>query len=139
MELIRRLEQVARSQYRVGGAQHADVVRAQVELGKLEDELRTLKALKQPIAAKLNAALGRPADADVPWPTQASPEAIDVTDQRVLAWLREASPELKALDAEIVNEELDLGDLLLDAFFVVGHGSPLRDCHFGRSRCEGGL
>lgn len=105
MELIRRLEQVARSQYRVGGAQHADVIRAQVELGKLEDQLRTLRDLRQPITARLNAALGRPANADVPWPTQAPPEAIDATDQQILAWMREANPELRALDAEIVKQQ----------------------------------
>ena len=101
MKLIRDLEQVARSQYRVGSAQHADVIRAQVELGKLEDQLRTLRDLKQPIVAKLNAALSRAAETDVPWPKEAPREGIGATDRQILAWMREANPELKALDAEI--------------------------------------
>ena len=133
MELIRKLEQVARSQYRVGGAQHADVIRAQVELGKLEDQLRSLKDLKQPIAAKLNAALNRPTDVDVSWPTEVPQEALDATDQQILAWMREANPELKALDAQIEKQRTAIQLARRDYFPDVTLGVDYIDTGSARS------
>jgi len=134
VELVRKLEQVARSRYRVGGAQHADVIRAQVELGKLEDQLRTLRDLKQPITARLNAALNRPADADVPWPRQVPPEALGATDQQILAWMREANPELNALDAEIEKQRTAAQLARRDYFPDVTLGVDYTDTGSARTR-----
>jgi outer membrane protein TolC len=105
IELLRYIETVARSQYRVRGAPYADVIRAQVELSKLEDQLRSLEDLRQPLAARLNAALDRPADAPVPWPQDLPAGRLGAADPTVLAWLREASPELGALSAEIARQQ----------------------------------
>ena len=105
MGLVKRFEQVARSQYRVGSAQHADVIRAQVELGKLEDELRSLEDMRQPLAAQLNAALNRPAHAAVPWPKAVPSDHVEAKDEQVLAWVSESSPELRALAAQIEEQQ----------------------------------
>ncbi len=134
MDLVRRLEGVARSQYKVGGAQHADVIRAQVELGKLEDQLRTLKDLRQPIVARLNAALNRAADADVPWPTEAPQAALDADDPQILAWMREVNPELKALDAEIEKQQTAIQLARKDYFPDVTLGVDYVDTGTARRR-----
>ncbi len=103
-DLVTYLERVARTKYKVGEAQHADVIRAQVELGKLEDRLRSLRGLRAPIVARLNAAMNRPADAEVPWPKSLPEERIALGDAELLSWLREANPELKALEFEILKQ-----------------------------------
>jgi len=104
MELLKYIEAVARARYRTSRGDYSDVVRVQVELGKLDDRLRTLEALKDPIVARLNAALNRPASAPVPFPKEIPKEAFEVSDEDVLSALREANPELKALAAEIEKQ-----------------------------------
>ncbi len=106
VELMRYIEQVVRTKYKVAAAGHQDVIRAQVEQGKLEDRLRALQGLRSPIMAKLNAALNRPAGAELPWPTEVpQEEKIEASDEQILTWLGEANPELKALDYQIAAQK----------------------------------
>ena len=100
VQLLENTERVARTRYKAGAASHPDVIRLQVELGKLTDRLRTIEDLRQPLAARLNAALGCPADAPVPWPARLAEHPAAATDQALMAWLPESNPELKALDHE---------------------------------------
>ena len=105
IQLVRYIEQVARTKYKVAAAGHQDVIRAQVEQGKLEDRLRTLQDLRNPIMAKLNAAMNRPG-AELPWPTEIpQAEQIDAPDEQILIWLRQVNPQLKALDHRIAAEK----------------------------------
>jgi len=99
--LIKHIESVGRSRYKVATATHPDVIRAQVETGKLEDRYQTLLDLRQPIVARLNAALNRPAEADIPWPSEVSIEDVNAVDKDLLVELVAENPELKALDFEI--------------------------------------
>ena len=105
MDLLTYLEQVARTRYKAGAASYSDVIKAQVELGKLDDRLRTLEDLEEPIVAKLNAALNRPIQAPLPRPKNIPEEQIDATDEELIAWLKRANPELKALAFEIEKEK----------------------------------
>ncbi len=100
-ELIAYLESVARRRYTARAAEHPDVLRAQVELGKLDDRLRTLRDLRPAAAARLNAALARSTLEPTPWPALAAEPPLEVADEALLAWLAESNPELAALDAEI--------------------------------------
>ncbi len=102
VDLVKYLEQVARTKYKAGAAKHPDVIRAQVELGKLEDRWKSLRDLRSPLVAQLNAALDRPAEAELPWPKAPPPRArLNARDAQVLAEVKTANPELAALDAEI--------------------------------------
>lgn len=100
MHLVQHMEQVARTRYKTAAASHPEVIRAQVELGKLEDRLTSLHELRQPITAKLNAALNRSAGMTLPWPTEIPEEPVSLTDEQMLTWLAKSSPELRAMDAE---------------------------------------
>jgi len=104
-DLVRYLEGVARRRYAAAAAGHPDVIRAQVELGKLDDRLRTLEALRQPTASGLNAALGRPTLKPLPWPTRIPHERLAADDEALLAWLREHNPELAAYRHRIAQAE----------------------------------
>jgi len=103
-ELVKYLEEVVRTRYKTATAEHADVIRAQVELAKLDDRLRTLQDLRGPVAARLNAALNRPISAPLPWPTEIAEESVEVTYEQLAAWCSEANPELRELQHAVDRE-----------------------------------
>jgi len=102
--LLTNLEGVARANFRSGKAQFADVIKAQVELGNLQDRLRTAKDVLRPAIAKLNAALNRASDASLPPPGALPPGVVDVNEEHAQALVIENNPELKALDAMAAKE-----------------------------------
>lgn len=66
LDLLVHWEAVARTRLESGLGSHADVIQAQVELGKLEDRVRSLEDLGRPTDARLNEALGRELTAPLP-------------------------------------------------------------------------
>jgi outer membrane protein, heavy metal efflux system len=102
VQLVENLEGVARTRYKAAAAGHPDVIRAQMELGKLEDRLKSLKELRGPILARLNAVLNRPSSAALPMPAQKPSAArLSEADQQAIAGLRKNNPELAALSFEV--------------------------------------
>jgi outer membrane protein, heavy metal efflux system len=69
-----------------------------VELDKLRDRLRTLQDFKHPLVARLNAALNRPAESALPFPTNNSPATLTAQSSQLLEQLKSSNPELKSLD-----------------------------------------
>ena len=94
------LESVARAGYGAGLVPYSDVIRTQVELGKLEDSVKTLDDQAGPVAARLNAALNRPPDGALYWPEKIAQEKASFTSGQLSAWLKEFNPELAAMDFE---------------------------------------
>lgn len=109
LDLLIRLESVARSLYRTGTVSQADVNRAQVELGRLDDQVRSLEDMLGPAAAELNAALGRPAHARLPGTPpapsrQTFPDLPERDDEAWLALARQGNPALAASRHEEARE-----------------------------------
>jgi outer membrane protein, heavy metal efflux system len=107
LELLVDLEAVTRTMFRTGTATLADVNRAQIEIGRLDDQVRSLEDLVGVAAAELNAVLGRSAHASLPTtplrPTLHVMAALPAyTDAQWLALARQDNPELAAAryDAE---------------------------------------
>ena len=125
LELLRRLEDVVRTRYASGAAAYADVIRAQVELGKLEDSLRTLQDLRVPISAKLDAALDRPGKEILPWPGHVVEEKANFSDEQLMGWLREGNPSLKAQDFAAAKEQVSI-DLAKKDYLPDVHAWVLR-------------
>ncbi len=105
IQLLTYLEAVARTRYTAGAPTHAAVIKAQVELGKLEDQLRGLRDFVGPVVAELNAALNRPPNAPLSLPTAVPEEKVAVSEQQFLSWVKEGNPELKAIDSETAKEK----------------------------------
>jgi outer membrane protein, heavy metal efflux system len=101
VELFRYIEGVLRERYGVGAARHQDVIRAQLELGKLADRLRRLEDLRGASAARLAAAVGLDPGTPIEMPESLEQRPLEIEDATLLARLAERSPELAALDAEI--------------------------------------
>ena len=116
LDLVQYLESVARTRYASAIAMYADVVRAQVELGKLEDQLRTLQDLREPIVAKLNAAMNRPPNAPLPWPQTIEQPPASFTEDELLLWLKEYNPDLRAVEFLAAREKWNI-DLAKKSYF----------------------
>jgi cobalt-zinc-cadmium efflux system outer membrane protein len=137
VNLVKHMEGVTRTRFKTAAGTHPDVIRAQVELGKLEDRLRSLLDLRKPLGARLNAALNRPVEAELPWPGEFEIESISLTDQQLLTWMTQDNPELKALDFEINRQkqsielarkdyypDISLGVNYIDTAAAIGNMNP---------------
>lgn len=101
-ELLKYFEEVARTRYMAAAGSHPDVIRAQVELAKLEDVLKSLEELREPTVARLNAVLNRRSLKLLPWPKKEEFKQVQVERQEVIALLRQLNPELAAIDFEVI-------------------------------------
>lgn len=113
-ELVGYWERVARAKFRVGAGGHADVIRAQVEQGRLADRIRTLEDQRAPTLARLNETVGRRADAPLPLPDALPPTPGTLDEGALAAALGETNPELRALDAEVLEREREIDVALKD-------------------------
>lgn len=104
LELVKYLEEVARTRFKAAETGHPDVIKAQIELGKLDNQLRTLQDLRGPMAARLNALLNRRTQAPLPWPTQIVEEPIATNDEQFFDWLGKNNPELTALQHQMAQQ-----------------------------------
>lgn len=101
LELVKYLERVAQTRYKTASAGHPDVIRAQVEMGKLDDTLQSLQDRLVPVVARLNASLNRPTGTSIPRPRSIPHERLDIPDDEVLSWMVRHNPSLLALDEEV--------------------------------------
>ncbi len=97
VQLMTYFERVARARYKVGSANHADIIKAQVELGQLEDQLISHRDRLRPAAARLNSELNREARAELPWPGSLEAEPV-VLDEEALNAAIDDAPRLKAIE-----------------------------------------
>lgn len=97
MELLTFWESVARAKYKVALEGHADVIRAQVELGKLENRLLTLEKRVGPLASRLAALMDLPTETKIPIPRALEVSENELDEGAVLDGVRTANPDLRAL------------------------------------------
>ena len=101
LDLLGHFEQVVQARYRTAAGTHPDVIRAQIELAILEDEMITLQRKKKPAAGVVNAVLNRDPELDLPWPQQAPMPAEPIDETQVIAMLLDRNPQLSAMSFEI--------------------------------------
>lgn len=110
LELAKHFEEVARIKYTTSEAGHPDVIRAQLEIAKMADELKALEELRKPLSARLNAALNPPdvwridrKDPNVllPWPEKEQFRTVAISHQQLIEALKSHNPEIAALDFEL--------------------------------------
>ena len=105
-ELVKALQDVATARYRVGAAQLSDVLKGQVELGRMDDEVRSVEALRTSSAGRINAALNRPPSAPLPFPAAIALENVTLVDDDVIAAIAASSPELRVMDREVAEQKV---------------------------------
>ena len=100
--LLQELERLARSQNEVGKATLQDVLRAQIEQERLNNEIANLEDSRAPLLAQWQAALGiEPNDPTPPVPARFESTPLDLAADK---WLEQALAEntrLKAMAADV--------------------------------------
>jgi cobalt-zinc-cadmium efflux system outer membrane protein len=142
LELLRQFEKLTRTKYEAGTALFADVLKAQTELDKLDDRLRTFLDLQGPILAKLNAALNRPFKSPLPWPKYVPIIHIELDDLTLAGYLAELNPELRSFDylAEKERTGIELAkkeffpDISVGLDYIdTGKAKPMLNCCTGQT------
>jgi outer membrane protein TolC len=104
MELLKFWESVARAKYRVALKQHPDIIKAQVELGKLEDRLFTLRDKIGPTVARLRAILNLPDSVDLAIPRSITVDEIPLHGDSIMSSALNNNPDLQAM-LHIIDKE----------------------------------
>ncbi len=105
LALLVDFQEVAKAMYAAGTGRQADVLRADVEVARMDGDIRQLEARRVAAAARLNAVLDRPAATPVPSPTLGELPA-DVPDHaRLSAWAQETRPLLEGARYGIAQAE----------------------------------
>lgn len=100
-DLVVHLERLARTRYGSGAAGHPDVIRAQIELARIEKELASFTDRASPLLARLNAVLNRPGNAPISRPVDATLQKVAESDEEILQRVVSNNPELKAIMFEL--------------------------------------
>ena len=102
LDLVKDLEQLARTQNEVGKANLQDVLRAQIEQSRLNNEILNLADSREPLLAQFKAALGfGPDDSAPPVPAKFESTPLDVPADRLLGNALAEDLRLKALSADV--------------------------------------
>lgn len=95
LELLESFRTVARAMYASGRSPQSDVLRADVEVVRVEGEIHIMEAMRRATAARVNGLLDRPADTPVLTP-ELGPLPASVPDADTLeAWAWESRPLLE--------------------------------------------
>jgi outer membrane protein TolC len=102
LELLRHFEEVARTKYIAAQAGQPDVIRAQVELARIEYALSSLEQLREPTVSKLRKSLTLPEDTNLPWPKGEEFNAATLGYEQLVYLLRQKNPELLGLNFDVM-------------------------------------
>ena len=105
MELLKFWESVVRTKYKVAQQKHHNVIKAQVELGKLDDNLKTLESMIRPVSARLRSALNLPDSIQLPIPTTITEEETVADREKIIAKVLDYNPSLKSIEHLIEKEK----------------------------------
>lgn len=99
--LVRNLAETSRSMYGVGAGRQADVLRSQVEIGRMDEEIERMRVERESAVARLNAILDRDATSPVGATAfPAFPERLPPVDSLVEEAQR-SRPMVRAGEAEV--------------------------------------
>jgi outer membrane protein TolC len=124
--LLEELAKITRTRYSLGQGIQEDVIRNQVEISKMVDDLIMLDQKKRALAAKLNFLLSRPQKSPVGKPAELDFSRAAFSIEELQQQAIEDNPMLKALKQEIAarrkNVELARRDYLPDFSLKFAYG-----------------
>ncbi len=100
LDLLKQIEPSIQQKIATGGSQR-DLLRLQVEVGKLENQLETLENYRSALSARLSAAVNLPPGELLPWPSLEDSESTSPSTDALATRLLESNPELKTLRWQI--------------------------------------
>ncbi|MBW7998180.1 MAG: TolC family protein [Candidatus Glassbacteria bacterium] len=97
LALLEQTEEIASNRYSTGSGGFSQLIKVQVEMGKLEDGIATLEDLATSHAAAFNALLGRDTGLPLPFPAAIDTTAVVQSPAELEQLLVERNPELARL------------------------------------------
>jgi outer membrane protein TolC len=136
LALLRDFQTIARSMYSAGTGRQVDVLRADVEVARMDGDIRVMRAMRTGMAARLNGLMDRPAATPVASPALgALPSAVPSQDT-LGDWAAESRPLLRRarLGVRQADARADLArkEIWPDLTFGVTYGQ--RDAGMGVER-----
>jgi outer membrane protein, heavy metal efflux system len=95
LDWLRQFEQAAIAMYSVGGGRQSDVLRAGVEVARMQADLARMRAMRTAAAARLNAVLDRPTDTPVPAVSFAALPRDLPPAEELQGWAEQSRPMLE--------------------------------------------
>ena len=136
LSLVHDFRAVANAMYVSGMGRQADVLRADVEVARMDGEIQRMEAMRSAQAARLNAVVDRPATTEVPSPLLGD-LPLDVPDRAtLLEWAHESRPVLGRgrLAVDQAGAQRDLAHKEIWPDFTVGLSYGQRDLGMGTER-----
>ncbi len=106
--LLEYLEKIATARFTNGLASHADVIRPQVELGKLQERLHSLRASRRPQQARLNGLLNRSETVSIAFPSSLPVMTLAPEDLDWRAEMLRSNPQLRYQAMRTAGKKTDL-------------------------------
>ncbi|NOR21734.1 MAG: hypothetical protein GQ476_03445 [Candidatus Aminicenantes bacterium] len=107
-EVLERLTKIAEKKYETGEANQQDVLKAQLEISKVQDKILILNQRRRAIAAELNALLNRRPDSLVGEIEEFEVPELRFELEKLYEWAREMRPELRKAQHFIEKNEESL-------------------------------
>ena len=115
MELLKYMENVARTRYAAGTVDYANVLKIQIELARAENKLQTSRDQAYSLMVNLNTLLG--ADADRARPVPPLPDiTLTTAEEQLLELAREHNPQLLEARESVTKAQLGV-DLAQKDFY----------------------
>ena len=102
--LLESIEEVARVRYTASTLGYPMLLKTQVELGRLENDLKSLDNFTAAARQALNSALGRDPGSPLGWPGEIVAGDLGISDDSLRIIISTTNPEIKALDLATENE-----------------------------------
>jgi len=107
-EVLERLTKIAEKKYETGEANQQDVLKAQLEISKVQDKILILNQRRRAIAAELNALLNRRPDSFIGEVEEFEVPELRFELEKLYEWAREMRPELRKAKHFIEKNEESL-------------------------------
>lgn len=113
--LLEKLESIAEARYRVGKGIQQDVLRAQIEVSRIDQKLIVLEQQEETAQARLNTLLYRDPESPLPPPAPVTPSQFNTSLQELYALAHANDPALER-DRRMVEGGRDAVDLAQKAY-----------------------
>ena len=107
IELLKNLEGVAQAKVRAGSGIGC-VMQAQIEIGKLEDRLKTLNEMRLPVLGKLNVAVGLEIENHLPMPKTITYSPVSIEWDLLSSFINKSNHEVKRLKHQVKTRSIDV-------------------------------
>ena len=121
LALLRSLEPIVQRSIQVGGGQ-GPLIRLQVEIGKLENDLESLQGFQEPVNARLKSTMNMDGRDLLPWPILEEGSIQSLEHANVVKQLDRINPDLQSILQKINQAEVMTERARLDRYpdFSVG-------------------